>query len=104
MDNVTLLLLSVLPCLVIAAGLRDLTTMKIPNWISGLLILPSFPRPSWSGLPPMIATHVGVAVRPVGRRACSPALDRRRRRQADGRHLPLAGPFRVGNVPAVDRV
>jgi prepilin peptidase CpaA len=63
MDNVTLLLLSVLPCLVIAAGLRDLTTMTIPNWISGLLILGFFPAAFMVGLSPMtVLTHVGVAV------------------------------------------
>jgi prepilin peptidase CpaA len=62
MDTVTLLLLSVLPCLVIAAGLRDLTTMTIPNWISGLLILAFFPAAVMVGLSPMtVLTHVGVA-------------------------------------------
>ncbi len=62
MDTVTLLLLSILPCLVIIAGLRDLTTMTIPNWISGLLILGFFPAAYVVGLPPMtVALHVGVA-------------------------------------------
>lgn len=62
MDTVTLLLLSLLPCLVIAAGLHDLTTMKIPNWISGVLILGFFPAAFAVGLPPMtVAVHVGVA-------------------------------------------
>ena len=62
MDTVTLLLLSLLPCLVIAAGLRDLTTMTIPNWISGLLILGFFPAAFMVGLSPMtVAVHVGVA-------------------------------------------
>ena len=32
MDMLTLLLLAVMPALVITAGLRDLTTMTIPNW------------------------------------------------------------------------
>lgn len=63
METVTLLLLSILPCLVIAAGLRDLTTMTIPNWISGLLILGFFPAAWMVGLGPMtVAAHVGVAV------------------------------------------
>lgn len=63
MDTVTLLLLSLLPCLVIAAGLHDLTTMKIPNWISGVLILGFFPAAFAVGLEPMaVAVHVGVAV------------------------------------------
>lgn len=63
METVTLLLLSLLPCLVIAAGLSDLTTMTIPNWISGVLILGFFPAAFAVGLPPMtVALHFGVAV------------------------------------------
>ena len=63
MDTVTLLLLSLLPCLVIAAGLRDLTTMTIPNWISGALILGFFPAAFAVGLSPMmVAMHFGVAL------------------------------------------
>lgn len=63
METVTLLLLSVLPCLAIAAALSDLTTMKIPNWISGLLILGFFPAAFMVGLPLMtVVAHVGVAV------------------------------------------
>ena len=62
MDTVTLLLLSILPCLVIMAGLRDLTTMIIPNWISGLLVLGFFPAAFMVGLAPAtVALHVGVA-------------------------------------------
>lgn len=62
MDTVTLLLLSILPCLVIIAGLRDLTTMKIPNWISGALILCFFPAAFVVGLAPMVVLmHVGIA-------------------------------------------
>jgi prepilin peptidase CpaA len=59
MDHVALLLLSVLPALVIAAGLRDLTTMTIPNWMSGLLILGYFPAALLVGLP---MTTVGMSV------------------------------------------
>lgn len=63
MDTVTLSLLSFLPCLVIAAGLHDLTTMKIPNWISGVLVLSFFPAAFAVGLAPMaVALHVGIAV------------------------------------------
>ena len=63
METVTLLLLSILPCLAIAAGLHDLTTMKIPNWISGLLILSFFPAAFMVGLSPMTVTiHFGIAV------------------------------------------
>lgn len=62
MDTVTLLLLSLLPCLVIAAGLHDLTTMKIPNWISGVLVLGFFPAALAVGLAPIaVALHVGIA-------------------------------------------
>lgn len=63
MDTAALLFLSVLPALVIAAGLRDLTTMTIPNWISGLLIVSYFPTAFIVGLAPMtVAISVGVAL------------------------------------------
>jgi len=63
MDTLTLILLSLLPCLVIAAGVHDLTTMTIPNWISGLLILGFFPAALIVGLAPgVVAIHVAVAV------------------------------------------
>lgn len=63
MDSVTLILLGVMPALVIVAGLKDLISMKIPNWISGLLILGFFPAALLLGLAPMaVAIHVGVAV------------------------------------------
>lgn len=62
MDTLTLLLLSILPCLVIAAGLRDLTTMTIPNRISALLILGFFPAAFAVGLSPLaVVGNVGVA-------------------------------------------
>lgn len=51
MSDLLLLPLSILPVLVIAAGLHDLTTMKIPNWISGLLFLTYFPTAFMLGLP-----------------------------------------------------
>lgn len=63
MSILTLALLGVLPALVILAGLTDLTSMKIPNWISGLLILGFFPAAIAVGLPPLtITAHVGVAI------------------------------------------
>jgi len=63
MDNLTLVLLSVLPALAIVAALSDLTTMKIPNWISGLLILGFFPAAFAVGLTPSaVGLHVLVAV------------------------------------------
>lgn len=56
-------LLAVLPALVITAGLTDLTSMKIPNWISGLLILGFFPAAFAVGLGlTEIAVHVGVGL------------------------------------------
>lgn len=63
MEVLTFLLLMVLPALAIVAGLHDLLTMKIPNWIPGLLVVGFFPAALAVGLPPMeIAVHVGVAL------------------------------------------
>ena len=63
MDTFTLLLLGVLPALAIVAGLKDLTSMTIPNWVSGALIIAFFPAAFVSGLEPMaVAAHVGVAI------------------------------------------
>lgn len=63
MELAALLMLSVLPALVIVAGLKDLTTMTIPNWISAGLLLGFFPAALMVGLEPtQIAVHVGVAV------------------------------------------
>jgi len=62
MDIFALALLSLLPALAIVAGLKDLTSMTIPNWISGLLILGFFPTALVVGLPlETVAAHVGVA-------------------------------------------
>ncbi|MGH7028114.1 A24 family peptidase [Brevundimonas sp.] len=63
MTELALVLLSVLPVLVIVAGLHDLTTMKIPNWLSGLLIVGFFPAALALGLPlTTTAVSVGVAL------------------------------------------
>lgn len=63
MDLLTLALLGVMPALAIVGGLNDLTTMKIPNWISGLLVLFFFPAAFAVGLPlSQIAMHVGVGI------------------------------------------
>ena len=43
MELLTLCLLGVFPVLVVAAGLYDLTSMTIPNWISGALFVAFFP-------------------------------------------------------------
>ena len=63
MTELSLVLLSVMPVLVIIAGLHDLITMKIPNWISGLLILGFFPAALALGLPlSVVGLSVGLAV------------------------------------------
>ena len=63
MDTVTLILLGIMPALAIVAGLKDLTSMKIPNWISGLLIVAFFPAALVVGLDPMtVAVNLGIAV------------------------------------------
>ncbi|MBA4803555.1 MAG: prepilin peptidase [Brevundimonas sp.] len=63
MDLLTLALLGVMPALAIVGGLHDLTTMKIPNWISGLLVLLFFPAALAAGLPlEQIGLHLGVGV------------------------------------------
>ena len=63
MEALQLPFLAVLPALAIVAGLKDLTSMKIPNWISGLLILGFFPAALLLGLTvPEIGIHLAVAV------------------------------------------
>lgn len=63
MEIALVVLLCVLPALVIAAGLTDLTTMTIPNWISLALMVSFFPAALAVGLPlGQIALHFGVAV------------------------------------------
>ncbi|WP_420479726.1 A24 family peptidase [Brevundimonas sp. FT23028] len=62
MDTLTLILLGVMPMLVIVGGLSDLTTMKIPNWISLALIAGFLPAALVAGLPlGDVAVHFGVA-------------------------------------------
>ncbi|KQY89579.1 prepilin peptidase [Brevundimonas sp. Root1423] len=57
------LLLVILPALVIAAALTDITSMTIPNWISGAAILSFFPTAFLLGLPGgAILMQVGVGV------------------------------------------
>lgn len=63
MESLTFAALGVLPVLMIVAGLHDLTTMKIPNWISLALLAAFFPAALLVGLPGgEIAVHVGVGV------------------------------------------
>lgn len=62
MDIIALILLGIMPALVIVAGLKDLTTMRIPNWISLLLIVFFFPTALIVGLPwPALGLHVAVS-------------------------------------------
>lgn len=63
MEALQLILLAILPALVIVAGLKDLTSMKIPNWISGALVLGFFPAALLLGLQPAaIGIHLAVGV------------------------------------------
>ena len=61
MDILILLTLAVMPALTIVAGLKDVTSMTIPNWISAALVIGFFPAALAVGLAPMaILGHVGV--------------------------------------------
>ncbi|GAW41901.1 Type IV leader peptidase family protein [Brevundimonas sp. SH203] len=63
MDAFLLIALGVFPVLVIVGGLNDLTTMKIPNWISLALVGAFLPAALLVGAAPMdIAVHVGVGL------------------------------------------
>jgi len=63
MDLLALALLGVMPALLIVGGLHDLLTMKIPNWISGFLVLAFLPAALAVGLSPTeMAIHFGVGV------------------------------------------
>lgn len=63
MPTLATLFLIVCPALLIVAAISDLTTMQIPNWISGLLILAFIPAALVVGLgPTAIAVHFGIAL------------------------------------------
>ncbi|WP_438851771.1 A24 family peptidase [Brevundimonas nasdae] len=63
MDAAILIALGAMPALVIAGGLHDLLTMKIPNWISLALALLFFPTALLAGLrPEAVAIHVGIGL------------------------------------------
>ena len=63
MQTLTALMLSIFPALMIAAALCDISSMKIPNRISALLILSFFPTAFVVGLSPMaVLACVGVGV------------------------------------------
>lgn len=61
MDLLNLLILAVFPILMVVVGLHDLTTMRIPNWISLALLAVFFPAALLAGLSPTeIALHLAV--------------------------------------------
>jgi prepilin peptidase CpaA len=63
MDTLSLILLAALPLLVIVAALTDLTSMRIPNWISLALLATFFPTAFAVALSPLaIALHIGAGV------------------------------------------
>lgn len=63
MDVAILIALGVMPALVIVGGLHDLLTMKIPNWISVVLVLLFFPVALLAGFgPTALAIHVGIGL------------------------------------------
>ncbi|MBN9481264.1 MAG: prepilin peptidase [Bordetella sp.] len=62
MIAISFALMVVLPLLAIIAALHDLTTMKIPNWISGLIIVGFFPMALAAGLPlNVVGVSAGLA-------------------------------------------
>lgn len=63
MQVLTLLFLAILPVLVVIAGLKDLTTMTIPNWLTGGLAVAFFPAALVAGMPMMdMAAHLAVGL------------------------------------------
>ena len=56
-----LALLLIFPAMVVAGGLRDLTSFTIPNWISAVLVFAFIPAALACGLAPgAIGAHFGV--------------------------------------------
>lgn len=51
MTSLYMIFLFIFPALVIIAGVHDLVTMKIPNWISVVLVVSFFPIALMVGLP-----------------------------------------------------
>lgn len=63
MDQLSFILLAVLPVLAVVAALHDLTTMKIPNWISIALVVGFFPAALVLGLPlSVVGVSAGMAL------------------------------------------
>ena len=61
MATATSLLLAVMPALVIAGGLHDLLTMKIPNRISGVLVI-AFGVAGMARADPLAGLHAVIDV------------------------------------------
>lgn len=60
-DLATASILCIFPAVLIAAGLKDATSMTIPNWMSVALIAAFFPAALLVGLSPLqFAIHLGV--------------------------------------------
>ena len=54
-------LLAIFPAMVIVAGLRDVTSYTIPNWISGVLVLGFFPAAFAVAMPMgAFGLHLGI--------------------------------------------
>ena len=63
MDVLALIALAVMPVLVVVAGLHDLTTFRIPNWIPVSLAAAFVPAALLIGLSPVqTAVHLGVGL------------------------------------------
>jgi len=63
MDILAFIFLAVLPVLAVVAGLHDLTTFRIPNWIPAVLALAFAPAAFVVGLAPLqMAVHLGVGL------------------------------------------
>lgn len=63
MELLTAAMLCVLPAIMIAAALRDVSSMIIPNWMSVVLIAGFFPAALLAGVAPgAILVHLGVAL------------------------------------------
>ncbi|NEX94688.1 prepilin peptidase [Caulobacter sp. 17J65-9] len=63
MNLVTAVLLCVFPVVAIAAALRDVTTMTIPNWMSVVLIGGFFPTALAAGLAPVeMLSHLAIGL------------------------------------------
>lgn len=63
MQAVQLIALAVLPALAIIAALGDLAAMRIPNWISAVVVVSFFPVALLMGLAPMgVAVHLGMGL------------------------------------------